>query len=87
MSSGKKPNPFFPITAPSKIRTLLPIMEFFIITLLPISQLFPIITLLSIIVLWPIWVFLPILTFLPINIFLANFTFLNFFFSGDYKLK
>ena len=39
---GKKPNPFFPITEPSKTLTLFPIKEFFIITLLPIIQFLPI---------------------------------------------
>ena len=38
--SGKKPKPFFPTIAPSKIFVLLPISVFFIITLLPILQLF-----------------------------------------------
>ena len=45
----KKPNPFLPITQPSKIETLFLINEFLIITLEPIEQLSPITTLLSII--------------------------------------
>ena len=48
---GKKPNPFLPITQPSKIETLFLINVFLIITFDPIEQLSPIITLLSIIVL------------------------------------
>jgi hypothetical protein len=47
--SGKKPKPFFPITQPSNIFTLLPTRVFLIITLEPIEQLSPITTLLSII--------------------------------------
>ena len=46
---GKKPKPFFPITQPSNIFILLPIIVFLIITLEPIEQLSPITTLLSII--------------------------------------
>ena len=51
---GKKPKPFFPIIAPSKMFVLLPTIEFFNITLLPILQLFPIFTFDSIIELLPI---------------------------------
>ena len=52
--SGKKPNPFFPITLPSNIWTLFLINEFLMITFEPIEQLSPIDTFFSIIVLWPI---------------------------------
>ena len=48
---GIKPNPFFPIIAPSKICTLSSIIEFLIMTLEPMQQLLPILTLFSIIVL------------------------------------
>ena len=61
----KKPKPFFPIIAPSRILTLLPIILFLIMTLDPIEHLFPMITLLSIIVLWPMEHFFPIFTFIP----------------------
>ena len=57
---GKKPNPFLPITQPSKILTLFLIIVFLIITFEPIEQLSPITTLLSIIELCPIEQFLPI---------------------------
>ena len=77
---GKKPNPFFPIIAPSSIDTLLPINDFLIITFDPILQLFPILTLLSIIELWPIVEFFPILTFSPNITFDPNLTFLYIFF-------
>ena len=50
------------------------IIEFFIVTKEPITQLSPIITLLSIILLLPILEFFPILTFFPIKTFLPNFT-------------
>ena len=63
------------MTHPSKIFTLLFIIEFLIITLDPIEQLFPIITFFSIIELWPTKQFFPILTFLPTNTFFPNFTF------------
>ena len=71
---GKKPNPFFPITHPSKIWTLFLINEFLIITFEPIEQLFPITTFFSIIELWPIKQFEPILTFSPIKTFFPNLT-------------
>jgi len=48
---GKKPNPFFPITHPSKIKTLFLIIVFLMITFEPIEQPSPIITFFSIIVL------------------------------------
>ena len=66
---GKKPKPFLPTTAPSKILTLFPTTVFFKITFEPIEQFFPIITLSSIIELCPIKLLLPIFTFLPIKTF------------------
>ena len=47
--SGKKPNPFFPITLPSNICTLFLINEFLMITFEPIEQLSPINDILEII--------------------------------------
>ena len=48
---GKKPKPFLPIMDPSRILTLLPIIEYLIKTLLPITQFDPIIVFDSMIVL------------------------------------
>ena len=69
---GKKPNPFFPITHPSKMWTLFLINEFLMITFDPIEQLSPILTFFSMIELWPIKQFTPIFTFSPIRTFFPN---------------
>ena len=80
---GKKPKPFFPIIAPSKMFVLLPTIEFFNITLLPILQLLPILTFDSIIELLPIEQLIPIFTFLPTRTFLPTLSLENFFLSID----
>ncbi len=72
---GKKPNPFFPITQPSKILMLFFMIVFLIITFDPIEQLFPITTFFSIIELCPIEQFFPIFTFFPTNTLFPNLTF------------
>ena len=86
-SPGKNPKPFFPITAPSSILTLLPIIVFLIRTLLPIIQSVPIFTFDSIILLCPIIEYCPIFTFSPNKTFFPNFIFENFFKSGFFTLK
>ena len=82
----EKTKSFFPITELSRILTLLPINEFFINTLLPITEFLPIHTFDSIIELCPIKHLLPIFTFFPNKTFLPNLT-LYIYFDQVYLTK